>query len=85
MYNNTLLQQQNKDLSEQLKSKDDDDNDENILQALYEEIKTEKNKSEAEAKEKELTVKNKEINAAKAEIEQSLETICLLLCYKSYF
>ena len=42
----SILKQQNKDLSEQLKSKDDDDNDENILQALYEEIKTEKNKSE---------------------------------------
>ena len=44
----TILKQENKDLSDQLKSREneDEDNNENILKALYEEINVEKNKSQ---------------------------------------
>ena len=41
----TILKQQNKNLEEQLRAKDNDDNDK-ILKALYDEIKIEKNKSD---------------------------------------
>ena len=41
----TILKQQNKNLEEQLKEKDNDDNDK-IMKALYDEIKSEKNKSD---------------------------------------
>ena len=40
----TILKQENKDLAEQLKAKEFEDNNEKIINNLYEEIKNEKNK-----------------------------------------
>ena len=40
-----ILKQQNKDLADQLKEKNNDDNDK-ILKALYDEINTQKNKND---------------------------------------